>query len=148
VRRPILAGGLVAAISLISPVIAQACTVSLPLSAEELAARAMDEGAAWREAPLVYLARVTGTDQYETWRLEPVRVLKGGRAPAVLDAPSQPSPGMCRIYHGLNVMDGAWIGDEFVVYLWDEAPTTDSRMLIVSTRMLGDPATRRALEDK
>lgn len=55
---------------------------------------------------------------------------------------------MCRIYHGLNVMDGAWIGDEFVVYLWDKLPTTDSRMLIVSTRMLVDPATRRALEDQ
>lgn len=145
-RRTILAGGLAVAISLISPAIAQACAVSYPLSAEVMAARAIEEGAAWRDAPLVYLARVTGTDQYETWRLEPIRVLKGGRAPAVLDAPSQPSPGMCRIYHGLNVMDGAWIGDEFVVYLWDKLPTTDSRMLIVSTRMLVDPATRRALE--
>lgn len=127
----------------------QACAVSHPLSPEVLEARAQAEGEAWREAPLVYLARISAMEpNYESYTLEPVRVLKGSSAPGAITVLPEPSPGMCLIYHGLSVQNGAWLGDAFVVYSWDEQTTGDSRLLIVSLRMLGDPATRAALEEQ
>lgn len=138
---------LASAIAAAAPAVAEACTVSRPLPSAELEQRAEAEGAAWRGAPLVYVARITATGrQYESFTLTPVRILKGSSMPGALTVPPEPSVRMCLIYHGLSVEYGASMGDEFVVYSWDTEPRPDSRLLIVSTRMLRDPATRAALE--
>lgn len=130
-----------------APSAASACAVSRPLSAETMAERAAAEARAWREAPLVYLARIAAMgSSYESFTLEPVRVLKGNDAPSRLVRPPEPSPGMCLFYHGLSVENGAWLGDEFVIYALETPADRDSRMLIVSRRMLADPATRAALQ--
>lgn len=126
---------------------ASACAHSDPLPAEVLAADAEIEGQAWRDAPLVYLARVTRMGpRNEYFELTPALILKGEARPPVVNRPPDPSRGQCLIYHGLNMEDGASAGDEFVVYSFAAAPTAESRMLIVSPRQLGDRTTRRALE--
>jgi hypothetical protein len=126
---------------------AAACMVSHPLPPEALARDAAAEGEAWADAPLVYVARVTEMGpRNDYFVLTPVTVLKGDANPGVVNRPPDPSRGMCLVYHGLNLEDGGAPGDEFVVYAFEVPPSADSRMRIVSTRMLGDPATRRAME--
>ena len=64
--------------------------------------------------------------------METVRTLRGEGAPATIELRSLPSPGICLIYHGLNVEDGAYIGDEFVIYdalpgipMFEPSPSAD-----------------------
>jgi hypothetical protein len=129
-----------------APAAASACAVSRHLPADILAADAAAQTRAWEEAPLVYVARITGVlENGASFRLEPVRVLKGEAPPQGLEARAMPFRGQCLFYHGFNFSHGARVDDEFVVYASTSAPTSDSRMLIVSPRMLGDPATRAAL---
>lgn len=125
---------------------AAACAVSHPLPPEVLAERAEQEGQAWASASMVYLARLEAFDPNgASYRLAPVRVLKGRGRPQTFDAPPEPVQGMCLIYHGLNVEHGAVGGDLFIVYVLDDAPVAQSQRMIVSRRMVGDPATLRAL---
>ncbi len=127
------------------PTIASACAVSHPLPAAVLARDAEREGRAWADASLVYVAEVTGTgDRYETFELTPRRILKGGPAAPTLNVQANPSRGMCIIYHGLNVSDGAYLGDEFIIYALSE-PASAGHLYVVSARMVGDPVTRAAL---
>lgn len=146
-KRNVAAAVVAAGLAVWAPSAAWACAVSHPLPDAVLAADAAEEGRAWAEAPLVYLARVTRTGpRYEYFELTPTLILKGDSAPAAVNRPPEPSRGECLFYHGLNVADGASNGDEFVVYSFAATPTAESRMLIVSSRQLGDRATRRALE--
>lgn len=146
-KRLFIAAAAVVGLAVGTASAASACSHSDPLPAEVLAADAGIEGQAWAEAPLVYLARVTRMGpRNEYFELTPALILKGEAAPPVVNRPPDPSRGQCLIYHGLNMEDGASAGDEFVVYSFAPTPTAESRMLIVSSRQLGDPTTRRALE--
>lgn len=130
---------------LAAPVMASACAVTNPLPAAILARDAEREGQAWAVAPLVFVAEITGVAaDYETFELTPRRVLKGGSSAPVLSVPAMPARGMCIRYHGLNALDGATFGDEFIIYILSE-PASASDLHVVSVHMVGDPATRAAL---
>lgn len=146
--RHFATSGLAAAIALAAPLAATACVVSSPLPAAVLAQDAEREGRAWAEAPLVYLAEITGKSQdYATFELTQRRILKGDAQVPVLDVPALPSRGMCLRYHGLNVADGASIGDQFVVYALS-LPASPDDLLVVSARMVADPSTRAAMRSR
>ena len=143
--RSLDVASLVSVALVVLPTVASACAVSRQLPPAIMAAEAEREGRAWATAPLVYVAQITGVaSNYESYELTPRRVLKGEARAPVLNVPSAPSRGMCIIYHGLNVSDGAAIGDEFIVYALSE-PARANDLYIVSARMLGDPSTRAAL---
>lgn len=137
-----------AAIGLAAPFAATACVVSSPLPPAILAQDVEREGRAWAEAPLVYLAEITGNSQdYAAFELTPRRILKGDVQAPVLNVPALPSRGICLRYHGLSVADGAYIGDEFVVYALS-LPVSPDDLLVVSARMIGDPSTRAAMRSR
>lgn len=132
-------------IGMITPVVASACAVRYPLAPEIRAQDAEREGRAWAESSVVYLAEVTGVGpDYATFELTPKRRLKGDAQAPVMDVPAVPPRGTCLDYHGLNVADGAYLGDQFVVYAQTD-PVSPDALLVVSARMVGDPSTRAAL---
>lgn len=140
--------GLTLAIGFVASTTASACQVSHPLPPAIRAQDAEREGRAWADSPLVYLAEVTGVGaNFATYELTPKRLLKGNAQAPVLDVPSVPSRGICLQYHGLNVADGANLGDQFVVYARTD-PVSPDALLVVSARMVGDPSTRAALRSR
>lgn len=143
--RSAIAACLLATAGLSAPLTASACAVTNPLPAAVLARDAEREGQAWAVAPLVFVAEITGVaTNYETFELTPRRVLKGESSAPILSVQAMPARGMCIRYHGLNGLDGATLGDEFIIYLLSE-PASASDLHVVSVRMVGDPATRAAL---
>lgn len=140
--------GLTLMIGSVAATTASACQVSYPLPPAVLQQDAEREGRAWAEAPIVYLAEVTGVgSNFATYELTPRHMLKGNGQVSVLDVPSVPSRGICLQYHGLNVADGADLGDQFVVYARTD-PVSPDALLVVSARMVGDPSTRAALRSR
>lgn len=147
-RRLAVATFLSLAAALAAPAVSSACAVTNPLPADVLAADADMEGRAWTHASLVFVGEITGTgNSYDSFELTPRLILKGGPEAPVIQANPSPPRGLCLKYHGLSVEDGAVMGDEFVVYVLTE-PVSEGGLYVVSTRMVGDPATRVALQDE